>query len=42
LNKVIQNSPKGSATVLAYIELNDLSYKNELDVVQILTFAFGN
>ena len=42
LNKVIQNSPKGSATVLAYIELNDLSYKNELDVVQILTFAFSN
>ena len=42
LNKVIQNSPKGSATVLAHIELNDLSYKNELDVVQILTFAFGN
>ena len=42
LNKVIQNSPKGLATVLAYIELNDLSYKNELDVVQILTFAFGN
>ena len=42
LNKVIQNSPKGSATVLAYIELNDLTYKNELDVVQILTFAFGN
>ena len=42
LNKVIQNSPKGSATVLTYIELNDLSYKNELDVVQILTFAFGN
>ena len=42
LNKVIQNSPKGSATVLTYIELNDLSYKNELDVVQILTFAFSN
>ena len=42
LNKVIQNSPKGLATVLAYIELNDLSYKNELDVVQILTFAFSN
>ena len=42
LNKVIQNSPKGSASVLAYIELNDLSYKNELDVVQILTFAFSN
>ena len=42
LNKVIQNSPKGSATVLAYIELNDLTYKNELDVVQILTFAFSN
>jgi hypothetical protein len=42
LNKVIQNSPKVLATVLAYIELNDLSYKNELDVVQILTFAFSN
>ena len=42
LNKVIHNSPNGSASVLAYIELNDLSYKNELDVVQILTFAFSN
>ena len=41
LNKLVQNSPKGFSNVLSYIESNNLSYKNEEDVIRILSFAFG-
>ncbi len=41
LNKFVQNSPKDYSTILGYIESNNLSYKNEDDVVRILSFAFG-
>ena len=41
LNKFFQNSPKGFSNVLNYIESNNLSYKNEEDVIRILSFAFG-
>ena len=41
LNKFVQNSPKGFSNVLSYIESNNLSYKNEEDVIRILSFAFG-
>lgn len=41
LNKFVQNSPKGYSNVLSYIESNNLSYKNEEDVIRILSFAFG-
>jgi hypothetical protein len=41
LNKFVQNSRKGFSNVLSYIESNNLSYKNEEDVIRILSFAFG-
>ena len=41
LNKFLQNSSKGFSNVLSYIESNNLSYKNEEDVIRILSFAFG-
>ena len=41
LNKFVQNSLKGFSNVLSYIESNNLSYKNEEDVIRILSFAFG-
>ena len=41
LNKLFQNSSIDVSRILAYIDSNKLSYKDENDVIKILDFAFS-
>jgi len=41
LNKLFQNSSMDVSRILAYIDSNKLSYKDENDVIKILDFAFS-
>jgi len=41
LNKLFENSSMDVSRILAYIDTNKLSYKNENDVIKILDFAFS-
>ena len=41
LNKLFQNSSMDVSRILAYIDSNKLSYKDENDVIKILDFAFN-
>ena len=41
LNKLFQNSSMDVSRILAYIDSNKLSYKDENDVIKILDFSFS-